>query len=188
MDSPRYKAEQAFDNFMTLLSPDRDEAGALYENLRIRLIRYFRLRGVYECEEAADRTLDRVIAKCSDGVVIEDYLKFAFGIARLVKIEIYRQQAVVTVDISDVKGLATEEPIFKDDGVLIARLRECLSALDGLSRRLVLEYYEIDNRKIDERETLAVRNGLSLNSLRLKIFRLKKRIAGCLNEKNLASK
>lgn len=190
MESPREPAVNSFDDFLTLLSPDREEAGALYEDLRIRLVRFFKLRGIHECENAADETLDRIIAKCGDGVVIEDYLRFAFGVAWVITNEMYRRNAVITVDINDVKEMHADlgQSDDTDDDVLLSRLRECLAALEEVNRKLVLEYYGIDNRRIAEREALAGKNNMNLNSLRLKVFRLKKRIGRCLSEKKITSR
>jgi len=66
------------------LDPDDSEAGQKYENLRLRLIRFFRWNRCPRAEELADIALDRLAAKVRDvSEPIQDPGKYITGIARM---------------------------------------------------------------------------------------------------------
>ncbi len=78
------------------LSPDKDQAGQQYENLRRKLIELFGRRGVpvLAQHELADETLDRVGRKLAEGEVIHhpEPMAYVYGVARHVLSEFWRRQ------------------------------------------------------------------------------------------------
>lgn len=63
----QYEIDKAgFEALLSLLSDDREEAGRLYERLRLGLIRFFQARGCSDCTGLADETLNRVAVKIGD--------------------------------------------------------------------------------------------------------------------------
>lgn len=179
MDSWDNMADRAFRKFLVTLSEDEDRAGYLYEDLRLRLTRFFRLRGIYECDEAADETIDRVVRKHDEGTEIGDYLKYSYGVARLVALELHRKSRVAVQAAAEM-GCRSVLP-HTDAESLLDYLQECLKALDDENRGLVLEYYSTGSKDLTRRELLAQRSGLNLNTLRLRIFRVKKKLEKCIN-------
>jgi DNA-directed RNA polymerase specialized sigma24 family protein len=177
----RGAAAKAFRDFLARLTADPDEAGLVYERLRRKLIRYFAVREEAVPEEAADIVLERVADKLADGASVEDVLNYALGIARLVRKERLRQArreqaawvgfAGQTVDSFDE---AREEAN--------RRMKNCLDKLTAKQQALLIAYYDTPNDiSHDEvRANLARQNRLTLNQLRLRIFRLRQHLASCL--------
>jgi hypothetical protein len=56
---------EAFDRFLGSLDIDRDRAGEKYENLRLKLLRFFEWRGALHPDLLADETLERSGGNCS---------------------------------------------------------------------------------------------------------------------------
>ncbi len=55
---------EAFAKLLAAFAPDsNEEAGAKYEAARARLVKLFQWRGIFDAEEAADETLNRVARK-----------------------------------------------------------------------------------------------------------------------------
>ncbi|HEY0083559.1 MAG TPA: hypothetical protein VGB61_12265, partial [Pyrinomonadaceae bacterium] len=55
--------QEGFERLLTWLSPDREQAGKKYEEIRQSLIKIFVWRGVHEAEDLADETITRVTWK-----------------------------------------------------------------------------------------------------------------------------
>src|SRR5690349_7311812 len=78
---------EAWDKFLLLLDVNRESAGEKYENIRRRLIFYFECRKRQEAEDLADETITRVIKRYNEGVHIDDVMRYAYGVARIVFLE-----------------------------------------------------------------------------------------------------
>jgi hypothetical protein len=55
--------QEAFDQLLTWLNPDRERSGKKYEEIRKRLITIFTCRGCLIPKELSDETIDRVVTK-----------------------------------------------------------------------------------------------------------------------------
>ena len=89
---------EQFEVLLKQLSPDRDLAGAKYEQLRRRLVTILTYRGCTHPEEVADETMDRVarrLAEVAPGSEIGDSTRFVFGVAWNVAREWIRRQRTV---------------------------------------------------------------------------------------------
>lgn len=62
----------SFDHLLTWLSPDREQPGERYEEIRRRLIKSFAHYGCWEAEDLADETLRRVEFRVCD--VAQDWM------------------------------------------------------------------------------------------------------------------
>ena len=90
MDGMGVKPEQwsltqkALDAFLARLDSDRNKAGLAYEQIRRKLVTFFRVNGSWdEAEQLADTTLDRVIRR-SEEVKVRELPGFIRGVARRV--------------------------------------------------------------------------------------------------------
>src|SRR5438034_11799003 len=75
---------QPFESLLRWLNSDREQAGLIYEQVRIKLFRFFEFQGCPFPEELADDTFQRAARKISQNGVIrptDPYIYFR-GIAR----------------------------------------------------------------------------------------------------------
>ena len=172
-----------FDSLLRVLGPDRDTAGARYQEFRERLVRLFRLWGSDSPEDAADVTIERVTTKVAAGEVIRHDNPYVYfhGIARFVFMEQLRARfkersaaaEAVTVPAAGIADEGTERRS--------ACLEECLGKLESVDKSLVLGYYETEDRThIDKRQTIAESLGITLTALRLRVHRLRERLRPCV--------
>jgi DNA-directed RNA polymerase specialized sigma24 family protein len=175
---------ESLDALLRCLDPDRARAGAAYGSLRERLARYFEWRGCELADVLADEVLDRVGRRLAAGIDLQadDPRQYIYGVARLVMLEALKAQRKRRAALEDLRHITAEAA----DGPRDAeeqdrRLLRCLNALDDGQRSLVLRYYACDGRTlIRAREQLAADLGMPLNALRIRVFRLRERLAECL--------
>lgn len=161
-----------------LASLDRDpgRAAEKYEHLRRALLKFFTWHRTPEPEASVDSTLDRVARRLDSGHSIDDLPAFAYGVARLVRLERQRQAAVMpTVSDEHLENAAAPEPVTADERE--ACLQGCLAELPEADRELILAYYVGTGRdRIGGRAQLAAALGVSDNALRLRAQRIRDRL------------
>lgn len=183
---PQPLGAEQLEALLRRLGPDRDLAGARYEQLRQRLIAVFSCRQCPDPLELADETLDRAARKLleiADGFVGSDPARFVYGIAWNVARESFRRPRALPLperwEAADPGGSTAEE----DRSVEGVCLDRCLEQLEPDERTLVLQYHEGDKRaRIQRRSVLARDLGVSPNGLRLRIHRITGRLRGCVLE------
>ena len=172
---------KSYSLLLETFSSDEKVAAFAYAKLRDSLIRFFQIKGDDAPDEAADETLDRVAAKLSEAVLIEDLTKYSFGVARLVFLENLRKaqkqkKAFEDFRLSNALQKNDEET---DD---FAPFRKCFESLPDAEKNILQTYF--DDLPFDEinenRLKLTDKLGVSLNNLRLKIFRLRRRLEDCV--------
>lgn len=178
---PKSLTSESLKKLLAALSSDEVEAVRLYTKLRESLVRFFQIKGVADEDESADETLDRVAEKLEQGAKIEDLRNFAFGVAKYVALEAIRreQTRARSADSFYLKDSATDE-FGESDAV--ETLRECFKGLYERERRLILKYFEdlTADELYENRRKLAESENLSLNALRNRISRLRKRLEDCM--------
>ena len=171
----------SFERLLMALDSDRDRAAVGYENLRLKLIRFFELRGCQSSEVYADHVMDRLARRIDAGERIENVYSYCYGIARKFLLEVQRQSAresdaLKSLTQSQNGGLGVEEAA--DARKLLA---QCMAQLPTESRDLLLAYYQLDKQAgIDRRKELANRLGIPLNALRLRAHRIRARLQECV--------
>lgn len=172
-------SQSSFDSFLTLLDSNRERAGQKYEILRVRLVKFFEWRVCRFPDDLADETLDRIIRKFDTNEQINDYLNYAYGVARLVYLENLKQQTkeqavILNMPVSNVM------PENKEDTNLDC-LEICLQKLSEDNRMMILHYYRDDKQaKIDYRKKLAEKFEISTNALRIKTLRIRTKLEECV--------
>jgi DNA-directed RNA polymerase specialized sigma24 family protein len=181
--------QTAFDKFLALLDADRERAGARYEALRARLIKFFEWRDCDTPEELADAVFDRVTKKIESGESVRNVEAYSATVAQFVLKEDARAPSRRSQSIEDnprlENRLAAGDADAPDetDEVRLACLDKCLAELSGEQRRLITAYYDTDERTmIEARRRLAAAEGISPNSLRIRVCRLKARLEECAND------
>ena len=121
----------------------------------------------------ADETLDRLAHKLIDGEIEDSVSSYAYGVARKVLLESLRVTADFRPIVPDQASLAIPDSRGLKD-VLLTCLEECVAQLPAGQRKLILEYYKEDRvGKIENRKKLAERENVSLNVLRIRVFRIR---------------
>ncbi len=165
---------EAFERLLEWLHRDRNEAGRIYEQIRRRLIKVFTSRCCDCPEELADETIDRVVRKVEQvtrGYQGDPVLYF-YGVARNVFREYHR-----------IKRLAQlPTPLEQSDSPRpeLDCLDDCMGHLPPKNRELLVDYYQEDRQaKIDHRKEIARRNGLDMNALRIRVYRIRSFLGEC---------
>lgn len=172
----------SFEKLLARLAPERDRAGEEYENLRRRLTRYFDLKGLGAPDHAADETLDRLAQKIAAGEEVRDFLHYAFGIAHWVYLERVRaeeRERKANSDLTQIQMASLPVTI-----PYLESLDHCLNKLAKEDRELIEAYYsEADSVDLVQRRiALAQTRKLTLNSLRLRVYRLRQVLERCIRE------
>jgi DNA-directed RNA polymerase specialized sigma24 family protein len=158
------------------LDPDRERAGARYEQLHRKLTLFFEVRQCQSrAEELADRTLDIVARRLHESVEIyaRQASHYCYGVAHNV--------------LRDYRKAVKLEPLTRDPVVAppppperepqLQCLERCLAELPAESRSLIQAYYQEEKRaKIDQRQQLARQLGLSANALRLRAHQIRRQL------------
>lgn len=174
--------QEAFDELLAWLSPDRDRAGRKYEDIRERLIKIFAHRGCVSAEDLADTTINKVARKVHElkTYYVGDPALYFCGVAR----NVYTEYTKVPVELpvmtevlaaplpEDTEGLESEDKC----------VESCLGSMTPRDRELLLEYYRDEGgaRKIERHKEMARRRGISINALRILTCRLRASFKKCM--------
>jgi DNA-directed RNA polymerase specialized sigma24 family protein len=176
--------EKTFSRFLALLDPDRDRAGAKYEDLRRVLTRFFEWRGAAFPDEHVDDTFDRVARRLDEGIPIANAGAYCYEVARLVWLESLRAPDRRRVPLAGDAALLTVESALDEQlehDRRVACLRRCLAQLPEESRVLILEYYRDGGRgHIDYRRALADRLGVPRDALANRAQRVRNKLETCV--------
>ncbi len=173
--------QTGFDKLLTLLDADRETAGAKYESLRVRLVKYFEWRNCEAAEELADTVFDRVIKKLSEGEEIQNVNAYSTTVAQFVFMEFSRSHEHLAENIEDNPNIVADEiEMDETNERRFACLERCLAEFSEENRKLIVAYYDTDEKTmIAARKRLCEAMGISLNTLRIRVCRLKSKLEDC---------
>jgi DNA-directed RNA polymerase specialized sigma24 family protein len=166
---------EAFEKLLLWLSPNREQAGKKYEEIRRKLIKILTCRGCTCPEELADVAINRVTRRVPE--IIDNYVGdpalYFYGVAHKVHLEYVRKKR----DLVPPPAPDPPEEIERD----YECLERCMERLTSKSRELVLEYYQEEKKaKIDRRKELADRLGIAVNALRIRAHRIRASLQECV--------
>lgn len=182
MDSENY-----LENFQTLLNwldSDPEKSAERYGHIHKSLIKIFLSAGCLNPEELADETIDRVAAQIKK---LKDYegekIKYFLGVARNVKREQFRKKEVF-IEIGDLQISSNENETDDFNDERVEKLKICLKKLGKYDRKLIIDYHNVPNsvKKKDFHNKIAEKNLLTVNTLRVQIFRLKQKLFDCVKK------
>ncbi|HEX6833503.1 MAG TPA: hypothetical protein VF132_08215 [Rudaea sp.] len=179
-------AARRFNALLERLRADGAAGGFSYEQLRRRLILFFRQREPVDAETLADEALDRLARRLDEQVAIDNPALYAFGIAKLMLFEAHARRLRHDAIRSDVPAPAAMDPSENDetDPALLAALRACLKTIGPRGCDLIFTYYRDDDaRRIKTRRELAAQLGITLNTLRNRALRLRTALETCVRER-----
>jgi len=168
--------QSQFDQLLAWLDDDREAAGRRYEQIRWRLITIFAARGCTTPEELADETIDRVARRVSDiaNEYVGDKARYFFGVANNVHHEYLKQPAAAEIEAPLLDEREDKERVHDC-------LERCLSRLAVEDRAMLLRYFSQEKRaKAELHRAMADEMGISINTLRLRILRLKQKLQPCV--------
>jgi DNA-directed RNA polymerase specialized sigma24 family protein len=173
---------EALDKLLAAFSPDAEQAAEQYEALRSRLIKFFEWRHVPLADDRGDEVLNRVARRIDDGQQVKNVFAYAYRVAYLVFLETLKEPELVDIDQQTISGLTTE-PQFED--TLHERRQRCfdscLQSLTTNNRKLILVYYEEERgAKIEQRKNLADQLKITVDALRIRTHRIRKRLEECI--------
>lgn len=174
-----------FEQFLQMLDEDRELAAEKYIALRSRLEKFFEWRNCENTEELTDIVFDRVLKKISEGEIIENADAYSISIAKFVLMENRRNVLKnEEFDENSREFTAEKEPENEEkDDKKFKCLNGCLAELPEDKRKLLVGYFETDKKTmISARKSLAEKVGLNLNSLRIRISRLKTKLEKCVKK------
>ncbi len=172
----------ALTRLLEALDRDAGAAALEYERLRQRLIRLFTINGIERTEDAADEAFNRLARRLTEGEEVRNVASYLAGIARLIVLE---ERLRARREREAMLHLApSEEPGPGDEERKLRILERCLLGLAPESRELLKRYYGSDGgRRVRERDALARELGLSPNSLRNRVLRLRRRLEEAFRER-----
>lgn len=174
---------ESFEEVLAWLNPDREVAASMYVQLRHDLSKIFMWRGCHDPEGLTDEVFDRVARKVHDvrptyegdprlyfravaNNLIKEYLKKTKTHLSLEGVDLPKQQKT---EIEDVTADMEE------------CLQWCLQELSSEKRKLILAYYAKEKQaKIDHRSELAQSFGISVETLRVKVYRIRGSLEQCI--------
>lgn len=175
---------EALDGLLARLDTDPAAAGEKYERLRRSLLKFFSWHQIPEADSSVDETLDRIARRLDAGHHIDDVPVFAYGVARMVRLERQRRSATFQMISDDLLFTHAAPPQYcgndleaREIELRDACLQRCLAELSPHDRDLIVTYYVGAGRaRIEGRAQLAATLGLSDNALRHRAQRLRERL------------
>ena len=175
-------SQEQFDSLLDWLDPDRERAAARYALIQLRLIRFFASRGCVDAEHLADKAINIVAARVGElADYVGDKSLYFHGVAKNLYRQIIRTMRDESLTGSTIQPPSPPPP---EPELLETLLDECMEELPADDRSLVLRYEEEDKQaKITHRKNLAREIGISLNALRIKIYRLHLQLRECTDRR-----
>lgn len=185
--------QESFNKLLALFDSDIERAAEKYEYLRATLIKLFECRGCHSPCDLADEVINRVARQLEEGKDIRppSLVNYFYGVARNVLREHKRhpESTMATLD-----ALAPAEHPAEDPATLFDQLsarykceqrleciETCVAGFPPETRRLILSYYEGEEGiKIENRKRLAESLGIPINTLRIRVHRIRDRLEKCV--------
>lgn len=175
----------AVTDLWSMFGNDPESAGERFEVLRKKLVFYFEYRRCDDPEELAQETLERLRQKKDD--VVNDLTRFCYGVARNVLHEYRRKKQAERKYISEQEyhshAAASDEEATVGKERRLQCLEKCTAGLSMDERALLTVYFSGRGRSRQERRRrMAEQLSIPLETLRLRVFNLKRRVRKCIEK------
>ncbi|MEZ5428135.1 MAG: hypothetical protein R2747_17820 [Pyrinomonadaceae bacterium] len=176
-----------FEEFLKLLDPDRERAAGRYIALRERVEKFFEWRDCEMPEELADTVFDRVAKKIGGGEKIENAEAYCVSVAKFVLLEnrreVLRREELDEDSLKTDREADRETSAAEDEDKKLKCLDQCLAGFSAEKRKLLIDYFDTDEETmIPARQRLSKKLGINLNSLRIRVCRLKSKLEKCTRD------
>lgn len=181
MTKKREIGQEQFEKLLNWLSPERELSGDKYESIRLRLIKFFTLRGASSPDELADATIDIVTEKIDS--IVENYegepVLYFHGVAKNILLKYKKTPQIELPQHLTYQNDGEEDYISERHSCL----ENCLQKLKTDDRELITAYYqETKGEKIKLRKSLADKKGVSAKNLRVHVHRLREILEKCIRQ------
>jgi RNA polymerase sigma factor (sigma-70 family) len=176
--------QDKFERLLGWLDADREIAGKRYEEIRHSLIKILTWRGCVEAEDMADEVINRVADKVPKLLPIYkgDPALYFYGVAKNVLHE-YRGREKQHVPLDEINSpqIAPTQGQEDDPELMRECLKRCLQELTPQNREAITAYYLRDKQaKIDSRKEIAQQTGVAINTLRVRMYRVRATLEQCI--------
>ena len=175
---------ESLEETLAWLNPDRGVAATIYVQLRHDLAKLFSYKGCADPEGLTDEVFDRVAKKLNDvrpnykGDPRHYFRAVANNLVKETQKKAKNQVSLEGIDPPEQKTTATEEETAAEREEC---LHSCLQKLSPENRKLIVAYYAKEKQaKIDSRNELAQQLGISLETLRVKVYRIRVSLLECI--------
>jgi RNA polymerase sigma factor (sigma-70 family) len=175
---------ESLDEILAWFNPDRELAGCMYVDLRRDLVKIFAWNRCTDPEGMTDETFDRVAKKVGHlrNTFKGDPKLLFYGVARnLIREYQKKVKSYVAIEDIDLPGSPPQEVEEESPDMRAECLRACLRELTSEKRDLILAYYAKEKQaKIDDRTEMARRLGVAIETLRLRMYRIRATLEECI--------
>ena len=175
---------ESFEEILAWLDADREIAATMYVQLRHDLANLFKWRGCIDIEGLTDEVIDRVARKVRElrpTYVGDPRLYFRAVANNLVKETIKKSRSQVALEDVDLPNPPKRESQEEKTADMEECLQSCLQKLSPDNRELILAYYAKEKQaKIDHRSELALQFGISVETLRVRVYRIRVSLHECI--------
>jgi RNA polymerase sigma factor (sigma-70 family) len=175
---------ESFDEILAWLNADRDVAATLYLQLRDDLTKIFTWNRCSDPEGLTDEAFDRVARKVHElrKTFEGDPRLFFYGVARnLIRENPKKIKTQVSLENTDLPANPVSETEAENANLLEECLHTCLQKLSSDKRELILSYYAKEKQaKIQHRTEMAQRLGTSVETLRVRVYRIRGTLEQCI--------
>lgn len=175
---------ESFDEILAWLSANRDVAATLYVQLRDDLTKIFAWNRCSDPEGLTDVVFDRVARKVHDlrKAFDGDPRLFFYGVARnLIRENTKKTRTQVSLENIDLPANPMSETEAENANLLEECLHTCLQKLSSDKYELILNYYAKEKHaKIRHRTEMAHRLGTSVETLRVRVYRIRVSLEQCI--------
>jgi DNA-directed RNA polymerase specialized sigma24 family protein len=173
-----------FRQFLDWMDEGTDSGGQRYLEIRNRLVLYFDRKDCLSPEELADETLNRVARRLEEeGRISSDTpAHYCYIVARFVFLESLRSQGRNQSLHGGFPAATSDEEKNEAEHRSIC-LDRCMQKLNSEDRRLILNYYEGEQRvKIEKRKSMAAKLGITINALTIRACRIRDKLEVCMRK------
>ena len=173
-----------FDEILAWFNRDRDLAASIYLQIRADLTKIFTFNNCSDPEGLTDEVFDRLAKKIHE--LRQNYEGdprfYLYGIARnLIKEELKKVKTQVQLDDFEQPANTVDETEQERQELREECLHSCLKKLGADKRKLILSYYAKEKQaKIDHRAELAKQLGTNVETLRVRVYRIRAALEECI--------
>ena len=175
---------ESFEEILAWFNPDREVAATMYVQLRHDLAKMFTFRGCADPEGLTDEVFDRVAKKIEEiqpTYVGDPRLYFRAVANNLVKEDLKRAKTQVFLEEPELPEPTTIQSDEDETEDIEECLRSCLQKLSAENRKLIVDYYAKEKQaKIDHRSELAQQLKTSVQTLRVRVYRVRQSLQECI--------